>query len=254
MNVESPNPEKAKIARVFIVGYFSRKFENAKYILKEISKIDFKADYFITPSAFMIMPWRFSNFNEATREALMWADKLMKGIEIDANHIFIGVDSYSSLSLKEPHVELSVICSPEPWHCTGKIYPTVEQEEGLVRADIESHFVDLGEKVTILCCHDLSIFNPRTDKVVTGWRKYVKEEFKSNIKEFRPKVCVHHTHYTDTHRTWLISWKKFEEISKVKHYATAGVYYRKGGERAKLNVVLKNTKKGAVLDVIVHVE
>ena len=254
VKVQLLGSNRAKIARLFVAGNFSRRFEDARRILKEVSEIDFKADYFITPSAFIEMPWKFSSFNEAAREALIWADELMKGIEINADHIFVGIDSYSASSLRRPHVELSVICSPEPWHCTGKIYPIVEQEKGLIRADVESHFVDLGERVAILCCHDLSIFNPRTDKVVTGWRKEVKEKFRSKTEEFRPEVCIHHTHYTDTHRTWLVSWRRFEEVSGVKHYATSGVYYREGGERAELDMVLENTKKGDVLDVIAGVE
>lgn len=253
VDVKVFGPEKAKVARLFIKGNFSRRLEDAGELLKRLAG-NFKADYFITPSAFVIMPWKFSSFNEAAREATIWAGKLMKGIEIDADHIFVGIDSYSASSLKKPHVELSVICSPEPWHCTGKIYPTVEQEKGLVRADIESHFADFDDRVAILCCHDLSIFNPRSDKVVTGWRKEVKEKFKSKTKEFKPEVCIHHTHYTDTHRTWLASWRRFEEVSGVKHYATAGVYYREGGERAELDLVLENTKRGDVLDVITHVE
>ena len=106
---------RAKIARLFIAGNFSRRFEDARQILKEISEMDFKADYFVTPSAFIEIPWKFSSFSEAVREALIWADKLMKGIEINADHIFVGIDSYSAPSLRRPHVELSVIFSPGFW-------------------------------------------------------------------------------------------------------------------------------------------
>ena len=57
------------------------------------------------------------------REGKLWAKRLLEGIEINADHILIGIDSYSSNDLRRPHVELSVIYSHDELHCTGKIYP-----------------------------------------------------------------------------------------------------------------------------------
>ncbi len=113
--------------------------------------------------------------------------------------------------------------------------------------------MQLGDRVAILCCHDLSIFNPRADKVVTGWRREKREKFRRMTNEFKPEVCVHHTHFTDTHRTWLAAWRRVEEVSGARHYATASVHFREGGEGTELNEVLENTKKGSVLDVVISV-
>ncbi|AGK61352.1 hypothetical protein Asulf_01361 [Archaeoglobus sulfaticallidus PM70-1] len=244
--------ERAKIARLFIAGNFSRRFDDAKKILEKVSEMDFKADYFLTPSGFVKIPWKFSGFDEALKDGKRWAARLLEGVEINAKQIFIGVDSYSSSNLAKPHVELSIACSPDPWHCTGKVYPTVSQK-GLIRADIDSHFLELDERVVVLCCHDLTIFNPRSDSSAKGWRKEIKEEFREGVVDFKPEVALHHSHYTDTPFTWIASWRNLEKISDVRHYATSGVYYREGGVRAEIERTLELTGKGSVLDVVVDI-
>lgn len=245
--------KKAKIARVFIVGNYSRNAKDAKKMLQKISELEFKATYLLTPSGFAIMPWKCSSFGEAARAGMSFAEDLLEGIEIDADHIFLGIDSYSG-GLTKPHVELSVVCSPEPWHVTGKIYPTPAQQKGLIKADVDSHFLDLDNRVTILCCHDLSMFNPRSDSTAKGWRRETKEEFRERMKEFNPEIALHHSHYTDTPYTWLASWRNLErEVPSIEHYATSGVYYNEKGVRAGIEETLKLTKKGSVLDVLVDV-
>lgn len=244
----------AKICRLLIKGNFSRRFDDARKILEKVSEIDFRANYFLTPSGFLIIPWKFSSFKEAAEDSKLWVERLLKGIEINANHILIGVDSYSSRSVEKPHVELSVISSQEEWHFTGKVYPTIHQESGLIRADVESHFVELDDRVMVLCYHDLTVFNPRSDSVVKGFRKDIKEKFREMVGAFKPEVVLHHSHFTDTPRTWLSSWRNLErEINSVKHYATSGVYHNIHGERASLDEVLELTKKGEVTDAVVSV-
>lgn len=138
-----------KIARLFIEGNFSRRFEDAGKALEKVSELDFKADYFLTPSGFLIIPWKFRRFEEAAEEGKLWVEKLLRGIEINANHVLVGVDSYSSNSIKEPHVELSITYSQGEWHCTGRIYPTVHLEKGLAKADMDSNFVELDDRVMV---------------------------------------------------------------------------------------------------------
>ena len=241
----------AKICRLFIKGNFSRELEGARRILKEASEIDFKARYFITPGGFIVIPWKFRSFREAANEAKTWAEKLLRGIEINADYITIGIDSYSSSSLRRPHVELVGVRSDE-WHFTGKIYPTIEQHKGLFRSDIDSHFLEFEDKVMILGCHDLNIFNPRSIKTARGWRKEINDKFRNRAREFSPEIVLHHPHYTDSFRIWLVAWKNLErELYSVKHYASSSVYFRSEGERSDLGEVLKYTKKGDVQDIII---
>jgi hypothetical protein len=45
---------------------------------------------------------------------------------------------------------------------------------------LENHFLELGgNKTMILGCHDLTIFNHRSDAKATGWRLDVKRRFKN---------------------------------------------------------------------------
>jgi hypothetical protein len=60
--------DKVKIARLFIKRNFSRRFEDARKLLEKVSELDFKADYFLTPSGFILIPWKFSKFEEAAEE------------------------------------------------------------------------------------------------------------------------------------------------------------------------------------------
>jgi hypothetical protein len=239
-----------KICRLFVKGNFSRKFEDTRQILKEASETDFKARYFVTPGGFIVIPWKFQSFKEAVHEAKIWAEKLIRGIEINADCITIGIDSHSSKNLRKPHVELVGLKGDE-WHFTGKIYPTVEQQKGLLRSDFDSHFLEVGERVMILGCHDLNIFNPRSIKTAKGWRKEVSDKFRDKAKEFSPEIVLHHPHYTDSFRIWLSAWRNLErELSSVNHYASSSVYFRSRGERSDLNKVLRATKKGDVLDTV----
>jgi len=201
----------AKICRLFIEGNFSRKFEDARRVLEKASKTDFRVDYFITPGGFINIPWKFHNLEEAAKEAERWFEELLWGLDLNADCITIGVDSYSDLNLKKPHIELVGVYNGE-WHFTGKSYPTVEQQRGLIRADLSSHFMDLKDKVMVLGCHDLTIFNPRAIAIVKGWRREIIDEFLGMATDFKPEIVLHHPHYTDSKFTWLNAWKNLERL------------------------------------------
>ncbi len=239
-----------KICRLFIKGKFSRRFEDARRILEKVSKTDFEADYFITPGGFISIPWKFHNFEEAVKEAEKWAERLLHGLELNSDCITIGVDSYSNASLRKPHIELVGVYNGE-WHFTGKSYPTVDQQKGLIKADLQSHFMELKDKVMVLGCHDLTIFNPRAIAVVRGWRREIIDRFLEIARYFKPEIVLHHPHFTDSKFTWIVAWKNLERLlPSVRHYASSSVYFRSGSERSKLDEVLKATKKGDVVDII----
>ncbi|AKG91839.1 hypothetical protein GAH_00830 [Geoglobus ahangari] len=243
---------KTKICRLFIKGNFSRSLEDAWSVLENVSELDINCDYFMTPGGFINIPWKFNSFSEAVEEAKRRAEELLRGIEIDANCITVGVDSYSSSSLRKPHVELVGVYDGD-WHFTGKSYPTVGQERGLIRTSLESHFMELSDKVMVLGCHDLTIFNPRAKAAAKGWRRETIERFLSLAESFEPDVVLHHPHFTDSKFTWLAAWKNLEKLlPSVKHYASSSVYFREDGERSKFDDVLVFTKKGDVGDVVVN--
>ncbi|AEA46878.1 hypothetical protein [Archaeoglobus veneficus] len=247
---------QSKIGRIIIAGNYSRKFEDARKILEKVTKCNFEAEYLITCGGFVKFPWVNGDFSRLVEEAQAWCERLLNGIEVEdiTDYLTIGIDSYSNrASLRKPHVELVGLYDVENdrWHWTGKSYPTQDQKKGLLRADLDTHFVRLRDRVMILGCHDLTMFNPRAIANAGGWRKETIERFLSKAREFKPEVVLQHPHFTDSVRTWLVSWRTLERIlSSVKHYASAGVYYREGGERSKLEEVLNVTKKGEVIDLI----
>ncbi|RLI80573.1 hypothetical protein DRP05_00010 [Archaeoglobales archaeon] len=115
----------------------------------------------------------------------------------------------------------------------------------------QSHFMTFNDKVMVLGCRDLNIFNRRSIATSKGWRKEINTRFREIAVDFKPSVVLHHPHYTDSKYTWLAAWKNLErELPSVKHYASSSIYFRDGGERSSLDEVINNTKKGDVMDII----
>ncbi|HEY6269145.1 MAG TPA: hypothetical protein VIX11_12665, partial [Candidatus Acidoferrum sp.] len=137
-------------------------------------------------------------------------------------------------------------------------YPTTGQEIGLMRNIVlENHFLELGgNKTMILGCHDLTIFNHRSDAKATGWRLDVKQRFKNLATEYKPRWVLHHPHTAVKKRTWLASWSGLAEaLPSVESYAGSGTFSRKDygwDDRDDLLEVLAVTKAGDVMDVIVR--
>ena len=255
---------ESKICRIVIAGNYSREFDDARKILENVvNKIavnnDFNFQYLMTCGGFIEIPWINGDFNQIVEHAKTWGIKLLDGIEIESStrYLTIGIDSYShTSSLRRPHVELVGLYDThkDRWHFTGKSYPTVDQVQGLIRADLGSHFIELQDKLLILGCHDLTMFNPRAIKTAGSWRKSIIEQFLEKARKFKPDVVLHHPHVTDSKFTWLVSWRKLERmLDSVQHYASGIVYYNDVRERSGLDEVLEYTKKGEVLDLVVEV-
>ncbi len=189
-------------------------------------------------------------------------DKKLKDV---TDYITLGIDSYKEKIsttqnyIGQLHVELVSLIDLKnnKFYWTGKSYPTSDQQNGLVRfVDLKTHFLNLEDvgKVMVLGCHDLTIFNPRSENA-KGWRREVKEKFKALAKEEGPKIVLQHPHTTVKVRTWLNAWynlKKF--LPSVEIYAGAGRYYepdRAPSEYDSLYEILEYTKCGNTLDFIV---
>lgn len=140
---------------------------------------------------------------------------------------------------------------------TGKSYPTSGQEKGLLRiADLNSHFVNLGgEQVMVLGCHDLTMFNPRSDAKASAWRATIKRKFKNLAQQYAPTMVLHHPHTTVKKRTWLQAWSRLlKEVPSVSSYVGTGCYSfrdKNGSNRDSLNNVLQATRSRDTLDIIV---
>jgi len=181
------------------------------------------------------------------------------------DYITLGVDSHkgwapaTGRSATSPHIELVFLIDLRSGrlYWTGKSYPTLSQQKGLVRiADLKTHFLDLDVgKVMVLGCHDLTIFNPRS-KNAKGWRKETNEGLRKLAVKERPAYVLQHPHTAVKVRTWLNAWSNLRRtLPSVRSYASAGRYHepnRDPSEYDDLSHVLKSTKRGGAIDLIAY--
>lgn len=208
--------------------------------------------------------------SEAEKECnLLIDEELRKKLLACTEYITIGIDSYkdkislSNVSIRQLHVELVALVDlkAKRYFWTGKSYPTMGQENGLVRfQDLRTHFVELPfGKVMILGCYDLNLLIDRGKKTKRmTWRKSLRRGFQELAKEEKPNYILQHPHTTDSVQTWSAAWGAGEKLlPTVEKYVSAGRYYNPENpdcERSKLNDVLTKTKFGNTIDFIVNIE
>lgn len=283
--IEEPNPY---LARIIIAGEWEGKSDEAKKLLADIYEKwpkNKRVKFIITCGGFVQFAWPQSistkdigdnkNPNEqavgilvekAEKCARHVFDGLNEKLSKITDYITLGIDSYKQKIsttqnyIGQPHIELVFLIDlpNNKFYWTGKSYPTPKQENGLVRiSNLKSHFFGLDdvEKLMILGCHDLSIFNPRGTAAAKGWRKNVNTEFKRLAKNEKPIYALQHPHTTVKVRTWLNAWNCLKRIlPSVKLYAAAGRFHepdRKSSEYDALENVLQSTKCGNTIDFIV---
>ena len=197
---------------------------------------------------------------------LLLKPPLIEQLRSCTNYLTLGVDSFkdkistTQTFIPEPHAEMVYVVdlSNLTVHFTAKSYPTPGQEKGLLRnTNLNNHFVELGgNQAMILGCHDLTIFNPRSDATATGWRLEEKDKFKNLAATSRPRWVLHHPHTAIKKRTWLAAWAGLiRSLPSVESYVGSGTYSRKDKgweERDDLREVLAGTKSRDVMDIIVH--
>jgi hypothetical protein len=143
---------------------------------------------------------------------------------------------------------------------TGKSYPTPGKEEHrLVHViDLNSHLLEIaGERVFVLGCHDLNMFNPRghANQDPNGARRARCDEMKRKVARFKPTVVLQHPHSTDTPNIWRMPWLSLaRDVPSARAWASGIAFYNnQGGVRAKLDKVLDLTRSSpaAVRDLVV---
>lgn len=281
---KEPNPS---IARVIIAGEWEGELREARQLLEDIYENwpkSRKVKFIITCGGFIQFNWpgsispkdigdnKYPNDKVVDRlvaiaeehvNSILNKDLCRKLSEV-TDYITLGIDSFkeeistTQNYINQPHIELVFLkdLRQDKLYWTGKSYPTPAQENSLVRiANLETHFINLDVgKVMILGCHDLSIFNPRSQNA-KGWRRNVNEDFKKLAKKEKPLYALHHPHTTVKRRTWLNAWSGLRKtLPSVKQYAGAGRYYESNRERSEwdtLDKVLKDTKNTATIDFVI---
>jgi hypothetical protein len=280
-------PGEPFLGRIAIDGNWRGEMVLARKLLRDISAkwpIESRVLSLSTCGAFLRIPWpndvkeQSSNFNpspEAVRqlevsgraacEALL-SNGVREALATHADYLTIGVDtakdqiSKTGNPIHEAHAELVYVADLRTGHLhfTGKSYPTVDQEQGLIRiSDLNSHFVQMdGHLAVVLGCHDLTIFNRRSDsRAKRVERVEVKEQFKRLCDLKKPTIVLHHPHTTIKVSTWRDAWGGVAvRVPTVRSYLGTGCYSYKDdwGNRHGRSVVLSKTKSQDVMDIVVQ--
>lgn len=168
-----------------------------------------------------------------------------------------GIDTHAELVAV---IDLSTgrICK---W--TGKSYPTPAQEHTLVHeAKLKSHLWRYkGQRVLILGCHDLNVFNNRSRANARNPSRVERwEKLDELARQFKPTLVLHHPHQTDTWEIWQGGWSGVRQhLDSVRTYASGIAYFRWDSKsclplkpRRSFDGVLQRTKCGDVVDICVN--
>jgi len=242
---------------------------------------DAKTKFLITPGGFVYgqfpVSWRAkTGWKSPTRAPLLIEDarlvventitprviKLAKG-RVDIITLCVDLRDYvSPYSMPGRHVELIAaydVASEKVAGWTGKSYPVPSQEKELVHIrNLNSHLMNLaGEKVMILGCHDLNMWNPR------GWANQRADSDRRKrcwmmrrlAERFQPTVVLQHPHDTDSPNIWTLGWAGIKtHFPNLKAWTSAICYNNENGgkQRATLENVLRRTKSDFVSDIVVN--
>lgn len=244
--------------------------DGEEYLMSALGGLEdngMSAKFLLTPGGFVHAPlpeggtgasgWEstkqeLSPFVDAARVALLdtVTDEVLRRARGKVEVITVGVDVIGDAAEAGPHAELVAVIDVESgkvvrW--TGKSYPTASQENTLVHVvDLASHCVELGgERVLVLGCHDLNVFNPRgrANQSDDGYRRRRCEAFEKVVKDFRPSVVLQHPHTTDSPNIWRNAWARLlQEVPSVRTWASGIRYYNPNGvERGDPQDVLDAT-------------
>jgi len=198
-------------------------------------------------------PEALGHLSAYAQEALarVLSERVLRAAVERTSTITVGIDLVGDV--RPEHAELvavyDVARKTAVW--TGKSYPTEDQAKTLVHiTDLGTHFRELsGERVALLGCHDLNVFNPRgwATQDPAGVRRVRCSEMRRRMKAFRPTVVLQHPHSTDSPNIWRNAWGVLiGQVPSVKAWASGIAYCRRDdAPRATPEEVLRETKGGA---------
>ena len=142
-------------------------------------------------------------------------------------YLTIGIDPYDSY-WKLAELVLIHDIRENRVHVTGKSFPRTDEEDELVLAPVDSHFITIGSD----------------HLMILG--RMVRRHIKQIARGFEPNVVLHHAHATDSEKTWAAGWSGLlKDLRSVKNYTTALGFYnaytrnKVRGSRSPFEVVQK---------------
>ncbi|MEZ4234403.1 MAG: hypothetical protein R3B89_34835 [Polyangiaceae bacterium] len=234
-----------------------------------------KSKFAITPGGFIVARWpkganlrlswdsRTADLPKLTRvaEDAVGAVLSRRVLRRAANHtqfLTVGVDIDHGPN--GAHAELVALIDVASGQCvrwTGKSYPVGYQVKTLWQvADLKSHLIEAAnERVLILGCHDLVMYDPRGQANATnGTEKYTRSRaMQSLVSHFKPTVVLQHPHSTDSQFIWRNAWANLKRMTPgVRSWGSGIAYYNaKRRPRRPLAKVLDATRSDDVIDIVV---
>lgn len=183
------------------------------------------------------------------------SERLQGAARGKADVLTLGLDLWADSGSAELVAVCNLSSGEVSW--TGKSYPTSSEERSLVQViDLKTHVVEIGgERVLVLGCHDLNMFNRRgnANQAPDGQRRARCDAMRRVVERFKPTIILQHPHSTDTPNIWRQAWLALaSKQTSVKAWASGIAYFaRSGAPRKPLDRVLLLTKSEVgVRDVI----
>ena len=253
-----------KIARIVIEGWPQTDVSQAEATLHEaLLSIQEPVQFLTTPGGYVFLPlpdgWTESSGWNTPPDALsvlairaapyipqIITPRVMAAARSRVQYLTLSLD-FRSLGVR-PHAELVALidlASGKVIGWTGKSYPTMDQERSLIHiTDLSSHMYRVGgERVLVLGCHDLNVFNARAraNQKVGGWRHSRCGAMLQLFEEFQPTIILQHPHATDTWKSWVQAWREVARRYPGAAWASAIAYAHPRAPREPLEDVLDRT-------------
>lgn len=253
-----------KIARIVVNGWPYTNPVNAEDDLYRcLLSITEEIQFLTTPGGFIFIPFpikwegpsgwltKAEDSEILTQLAALYVKQVISPRIIEAarnkvKYLTLSLDLRSSNTpLHAELVALIDLSSGKILSWTGKSYPTMDQEKSLIHiTDLKSHLIEVGgEKLLILGCHDLNIYNnrARTNQKVGGLRHQRCQAMLKLFDAFQPTIILQHPHATDTWKSWIQGWREVARRYPQAAWASAIAYASLSKTREPLNDVLAKT-------------
>ena len=253
-----------KIARIVVNGWPYTNPVNAEgNLYRCLLSLTEEIQFLTTPGGFVFISFptkwegasgwssKPEDFEVLTQLAALYVKQIISPRIVEAarnkvKYLTLSLDLRSSNTpLHAELIALIDLASGNILNWTGKSYPTMDQEKSLIHiTNLKSHLTEVdGEKLLILGCHDLNIYNnrARTNQKVGGSRHQRCQAMLKLFDTFQPTIILQHPHATDTWKTWIQGWKEVSRRYPQAAWASAIAYASPFKAREPLIDVLSKT-------------
>lgn len=194
----------------------------------------------------------FAKLVEAARPAVsvLLSPAVIGAARRCADYLTLGIDLEWNDGVHAELVAVVDVAAGSVAHWTGKSFPMAAEAHRLIQvADLQSHYFEAaGERVLLLCSHDLSIYNPRDRRTLSEgsprWQRC--QDMDALLSRHRPTLALQHPFNTDSAQPWSDAWRNLVKQAPTISCWASGIAYHNRDEgdvpRRPLAVVLAGTR------------